>query len=191
MLSPRQEAIQFSRDRMALDPLYLDTETTGIDRFSEIVEVCVTDNQGSVIFESLVKPTRPIPRDATRIHGISDAHIQNAPSWLVVWPQLEQALAGHTVGIYNAEFDLRMLQQTHMRYKMPSFTPNFTSFCIMKLFAQYVGEWNRATGSYRFHSLENAGRRCRIPLPNTHRAHDDCLLARAVLQYMADDAGLR
>ncbi len=192
MLSPRLEAIKIARDRLADNPCYLDTETTGVDRISEIVEVCVVDHLGSVVFELLVKPTRSIPRDATRIHGITDAHVLNAPNWLDVWPELEQALAGHTVGIYNAEFDLRLIQQTHARYSIPTTAPHsFSSFCIMKLYAQYSGEWNRTRGSYRWRSLEDAGRHFRIPLPNTHHARDDTLLARAVLHSMANDPSFK
>jgi DNA polymerase-3 subunit epsilon len=191
MLSPRLEAIQIARARLALDPLYLDTETTGVERYSEIIEVCVIDDRGDVLLESLVKPTRPIPRDATRIHGITDAHVHTASSWPIVWPKLEHVLSGRTVGIYNAEFDLRLFQQSHAKYRMPISAYTFTPFCIMKLYAQYHGEWNRARGSYRWHSLEDAGRQCRIPLQNTHHARDDSLLARAILHHIAADESLK
>jgi hypothetical protein len=40
-------------------------------------------------------------------------------------------------------------------------------------------------GAYRWQSLEAAGRQCHILLKNTHRALDDCLLAREILYYMA------
>jgi len=187
MIPARQQAIQIARSKLALDPLYLDTETTGLERSSEIIEICILDNQGAALFQSLVKPLRRIPNDAIRIHGITNEDVQRAPNWLVVWPQVENLLAGRTVGIYNAEFDLRMIQQTHTFYniRFTSITP-FSPFCIMKLYAQYHGDWNRARGSYRWHSLEDAGRYCRIPLPNSHRAFDDTLLARAILHHMAN-----
>jgi len=188
MLSSRLEAVQIARTKLALSPLYLDTETTGIERNSEIIEVSIVDDQGLLVFETLVKPSRPIPRDVIRIHGITDQDVKDAPSWMVVWPKLENVLAGRAVGIYNAEFDLRMIQQTHARFRMPFTSLSFSYFCIMKLYAQYYGEWNRARGGYRWHSLEDAGRQCRIPLQNTHRALDDSLLARAVLHYIAEDA---
>ena len=187
MISARQRAIQIARDMLSLDPVYLDTETTGLERSSEIVEICILDNQGNKLFDSLVKPVRPIPNDALRIHGIRNDDVRGAPNWLVVWPQVESVLAGRSVGIYNAEFDLRMIQQTHAIYKIRTLaTTPFSPFCIMKLYAQFHGEWNRARGSYRWYSLEDAGRDCRIPLPNSHRAFDDTLLARAVLLHIAN-----
>jgi len=187
MLSSRLEAIHIARAKLDLNPLYLDTETTGIEKTSEIVEVSVVDDQGQIVFESLVKPSRPIPRDVIRIHGITDEDVKNAPNWMVVWPKVESVLTGRTVGIYNAEFDLRLIQQTHARYRMPLTSLSFSYFCIMKLYAQYYGEWNRARGNYRYHSLEDAGRHLRISLQNTHRALDDSLLARAILHRMAED----
>lgn len=191
MITARQEAIQIARQKLALAPVYLDTETTGIERNSEIIEICIIDDQENVLFQSLVKPQSPIPPDVIRIHGITQAAVENAPIWPAVWPEVERCLSGRSLGIYNADFDLRLMQQTHARYRLPwSYRPDFSPFCIMKLYAQYYGEWNRKRGTYRWFSLEDAGHHCRIPLPNSHRAHDDTLLARAVLHHMASDARL-
>jgi DNA polymerase III epsilon subunit-like protein len=93
-------------------------------------------------------------------------------------------LDGRQVGIYNADFDLRMLRQSNAKFNL-RWEIDTSFFCIMKLYAQFYGSWNNARRSYRWHSLEAAGRHCRIPLPNTHRAKDDTLLARSVLLHMA------
>lgn len=186
MISARTQAIHIAQEKLKIDPVYLDTETTGYARDSEIIEVCVIDDQGKALFESFVKPIQPIPREATRIHSITNDMVCSAPSWISVRPNLERVLTGRVVGIYNAEFDLRLIQQTHAKYRIRwAFGENYSPFCIMKLYAQYYGEWNRSTGSYRWQSLEDAGRQCRIALPNSHRARDDCLLARAILHFMA------
>lgn len=55
----------------------------------------------------------------------------------------------------------------------------------MELYARYYGSWNERYSSYRWQSLENAGSQCGIAIPNSHRAKDDTLLARAVLLHMA------
>jgi DNA polymerase III epsilon subunit-like protein len=41
------------------------------------------------------------------------------------------------------------------------------------------------SGSANFQSLDTAGKRCGISLPNSHRACDDTLLAREVFMYIA------
>lgn len=185
MLSGRAEATKIAQDKLANNPLFLDTETTGLDEFSEIIEICIVDHQGSILYESLVKPSRVIPLDAVRIHGISDPMVRNAPGWVQVWDDIKPILDGHQVGIYNADFDLRMLRQSNAKYHL-RWEIDTSFFCIMKLYAQFYGSWNSARRSYRWHSLDSAGQQCRIPLPNTHRAKDDTLLARAVLLYMAN-----
>ena len=55
----------------------------------------------------------------------------------------------------------------------------------MKLYAEFRGVWDTRRGSYRLHSLADAGRDCRISLPNAHRSTADTLLTRAVLHYVA------
>ncbi|HSQ25626.1 MAG TPA: 3'-5' exonuclease [Anaerolineales bacterium] len=163
-------------------PLFLDTETTGLDNSAEIIEISIVDHEGHTLYDSLVRPLRPIPMDAVRLHGITDDMVINARTWLHIWPEVEAILAGRWVGIYNVEFDVRMMQQSHRAIGMPWRSPNFRSFDIMKLFAEFAGyqRWLR---------LEQAGQMCRINLPNSHRALDDTLLARAVFDYMRQFAG--
>jgi DNA polymerase III epsilon subunit-like protein len=133
----------------------------------------------------LVKPSIKIAPEAQRVHGIGETTLASAPRWLTLWPQVEPILAGRLVGIYNAEFDLRMLQQTNQKYRIRWDPASASFFCIMKLYAQFYGEWNRKTGGYRYQSLELAGRQCGIQLPHRHQASADSLLARAVLHHMA------
>ena len=178
-MSYRQIITQKARQIWETRPVFLDTETTGIQNTAEIIEVGLVDADGSTLFQSLVRPRRPVPADATRIHGITDAMLASAPTWLQVWPQLDTLLRGRQVGAYNAEFDLRMLQQTHLANGMRWNNPQVRFFCIMKMYSDYAGlhKWAR---------LEDAGFQLHIPLPNSHRAIDDTLLAREVFLRMMD-----
>lgn len=181
----RREAIAAAQIKVNRRPVYLDTETTGLNATDQIVEMCLIDSDGSILFESLVKPTVPIPFDATRVHGITDAMVATAPAWPEVWPQISAVLAGRQLGIYNAEYDLRLMQQSHRAHGLEWLTPEFAPFCIMKLYAQFRGEWDSRRGHYRWFRLDDARLHCRLDLPNAHRARADALLARAVLEYMA------
>ena len=183
----RNEAIKRAQQYIQVSPIYLDTETTGLSPHAEVIEIALVDQAGSVILESLVKPRiNSIDPDAFRIHRITMDMLQDAPSWQEVWPQVEAVLAGRLVGVYNSEFDLRMMQQSHRKYWMDDQIPAENFFCIMKLYARYYGEWDYRRRSYRWHSLDQAGKQCRIPLPNSHRAKDDALLARELLLYIAN-----
>jgi DNA polymerase III subunit epsilon len=180
----RQAVIAKAREFLDQRPLYLDTETTGMGDQDEIVEVCIVEHDGTVLLESLVKSSQPIPPQASRIHGITAAMVADAPAWHALWPDIREILANRPVGIYNAEFDLRLMRQTHRRAGLRWTAVGANAFCIMQLYAQYYGEWDRARRSYRWQSLGNAGRQCSIALPNRHRAREDALLARQVLQYI-------
>jgi len=184
----RQTAvIQRAQAILADCPLYLDTETTGLDKRAEIVEIALVDHDGAVLLDSLVKPTRRIPWDATQVHHISDAMVADAPTWAELWPQIQVLLNGRRVGIYNAEFDLRMIAQSHTAHKVADTAAGSNAFCIMKLYAEFFGEQG-SYGDFKWQSLEKAARQCGIDLPNSHRAGADALLARAVLEAMAGAA---
>ncbi len=181
----RREAILEARRWLELRPVYLDTETTGIGPSAEIVEVGIVDHDGAVLVNTLVRPKGIIEPDAMRIHGITPEMVSSAPTWEETWPQVDAALKGRRVGVYNSEFDLRIMAQSHQRSWLRWDLPEDNFFCIMKLYARFHGEWDRRRGSYRWQSLDAAGRQCRIPLPNAHRAVEDAHLARAVLHHIA------
>jgi DNA polymerase III epsilon subunit-like protein len=185
-LSARRGAILKAQKMVSRQPVYLDTETTGTGPNDNILEIAVIDHDGEVLVDTLVKPVGRIHPDALAVHGIRDEMVADAPRWGEVWDEIETALLGRLAGIYNADFDLRMMKQSHARNWMTWTQPKgMDVFCIMKLYAQFYGQWNSRRGNYRWQSLDAAGRQCGIPLPNSHRALDDTLLTRAILRYMA------
>ena len=187
--NPRQEAILVAKKILAASPIYLDTETTGMGYHDEVVEIAILDHDGSVVIDSLVKSIGEISSEAFAVHGITKGMVADAPTWGELWPEVEAALKDRVVAIYNAEFDNRMMMQSNRLHGL-SWVPQYKdSFCIMKLYAQFYGQWNSYHNSFTWQSLDSARRQCSIEIPNTHRAKDDTLLARAVLHYMAGQEG--
>ena len=185
----RRKAIEAAKKIVGMDPVFLDTETTGLDQNAEIVEVAIVAADGQALVNTLVKPERPIPREATQIHGITNKDVADAPTFARVWQErLQPILARGPVVIFNAPFDLRMIKQSLRRYGLaPEGIKAAT--CLMKLYAEFREEWNAARGNYRWQTLENAARQCRLELPaDLHRALGDAFLARAVLHHMASQA---
>jgi DNA polymerase III subunit epsilon len=176
--------IQTARQALSKNPVFLDAETTGLSQTDVVIEIGVVDLEGQTLYESLVRPSIPIPVEASAIHGISDAMVANAPSWKAVWEALYPVLHGRTIGIYNKAFDLRLLQQTHQRYWMDWTLDEHSFFCVMELYAAFYGAFS-TRGGYRLHKLEAAGAACGIPLPNSHRAVDDARLTAALFKYIA------
>jgi DNA polymerase-3 subunit epsilon/ATP-dependent DNA helicase DinG len=91
----------------------LDTETTGLEAGrDEIIEVAAIRFQGSEVlgtWNTLVKPTTPIPEAITRLTGITPADVERAPLFYTILPELarfigDDPIVGHSIG-----FDLEFL----------------------------------------------------------------------------------
>jgi len=184
-LTPNQEHVaEIALSILRKNPVYLDTETTGLDKNAEIVEIAVVDDTGQILINRLIRPTQPIPPVISNLHGITDEMVAGAISWPALWPTVRGLLLGKTIGIYNAEFDVRIMRQSLERYRLP-WRESLATSDILSLYSEYRGEWDPTRRALRRFRLEDAGRAFRIPLPNTHRAADDALLARALLRRIA------
>src|SRR5947207_14134375 len=90
--------------------IVIDVETTGWrpadDAIIEIASVTIERGAIAERWSSLVRPGRPVPPDATRIHGISDAMLADAPTPAQIAPAFRQACGGDTLVIHNAGFDV-------------------------------------------------------------------------------------
>jgi DNA polymerase-3 subunit epsilon len=180
------KVIQSARKILAYDPIFIDTETTGFSPKDMVIEIGVVSLSGETLFESFFKPTIPIPPDSIAVHGITEEMVADAPSWKDTWEELHKVLEGRFIGMYNAEFDLRLMKQTHERYWLDWPLDDQYFFCVMNLYAAFYGEVSTRRWGYRLHKLEAAGAACGIPLPNSHRAVDDALLTAALFKYIAD-----
>lgn len=187
--SAKKEATAKAKEWLNSKPLYLDSETTGLGNDAEIVDICIIDWDGNVLLNTLVRPRKRIPSDATAIHGITNSMVKNAPIWKDIWNQVHNVLANRILGIYNEEYDLRLMKQSCLINDLSWSPPYSNSFCIMKLYAAYYGVWNDYHKNFTFQSLKNAGKQCSIDIVNTHRAQDDTFLSRAVLFHIAGADG--
>ncbi len=187
-LTERRNAIFEARELLQSHPVYLDTETTGLHNAAEVIEIGIIDDDENVLYEALIKPRGKIDPAAARKHGITPQMLVGAPNWEAAWPAAEAVLTGQRIGVYNVDFDYRLLKQTNdrswLRLQWSLSRANF--FDVMALYARFFGDWDPFHRSFRFISLEQAGRQAGIRLPNAHRAVDDCLLTRALLHYMAE-----
>jgi len=93
----------------------LDFETTGMSEIHhEIIQagLVVTDETGAVCssFASLVRPHQPIPEEISRLTGITDEDVREAPELDEVMARMVPLLQDAILVAHNAEFDLRFLQ---------------------------------------------------------------------------------
>src|ERR1041385_2260922 len=94
--------------------LAVDTETTGYSpadghRLIEVARVAIVDGALGEEWSTLVNPGRPIPAEATRVHGITDAMVASAPRAAVAGRLLRAACGDLPLVFHNAAFDLPFL----------------------------------------------------------------------------------
>lgn len=97
-----------------VDLVFADTETTGFSPRAggELVELAgVRCRDGLVIdrFQQLIRPQRVIPDHVIRIHGITNAMVQNAPPVADVLAAFLRFSEGALWVFHNAPFDLAFL----------------------------------------------------------------------------------
>ena len=183
------EAIKTAREIVGLRPVYLDTETTGLDSEAEIVDIAIIGPEGIELVNTLVRPTIPIPEQATAIHGIKNEDVADAPTFADVVQNLTVSIHNDRMTvIYNRDYDLRLMVQSATANKVDSryWGPPSNTVCAMKLYAQFHGDWNSSYKSYRWQKLSVAAKRLGIEIPaDLHRAAADANLCRLIVEAMA------
>jgi DNA polymerase-3 subunit epsilon len=153
----------------------LDTETTGIMFANvEILQIGIINLLGDVLFDSLVKPTIPIPKEASDIHRITDDMVKESPSFDLIYPRIKAILEGKTICIYNAYFEQGVFERCCYRYKKPKLINCDNSICIMKSYAEFYGDWNGRERYYNYQELNG-----------DHSAIGDCRATLELIKLMA------
>lgn len=181
-MTPQQQAQQC----LNRNCLILDAETTGLDDYAEIVEIALIDASGKVLMNTLVRPSKPIPAEATAIHGINDEMVKNAPTWPEISPHLCSLISGKNIAIYNADYDIRLLEQTDHIWKV---TPNLSAptqtVCVMQEYAEFCGQRSER-GGFKWQKLTVAAEQQGIKIEGApHRALSDCLTTLGIVKAMA------
>jgi DNA polymerase-3 subunit epsilon len=155
------------------DWVILDTETTGLERDSEIVQIGVIDHAGQPLLNNvLIHPVKPIPPGATAIHGITNTMVENCPPFKDVWPLLLNILAENEIVIYNAAYDTQLIRQTARLYNIT--IPPYRHSCAMLQYAIFKGEWDEYRHAYAWPKLKGGD----------HTAIGDCKATFQLLKLM-------
>lgn len=188
---PGHASTQWADDLLSLAhpmALLLDTETTGLDKDAEVIELALIDCAGKVYLNTLIEcQTATIPQAAMAVHHIYKGLLCNAPTFPQVWMQLQPLLASHEIVIYNAEYDIRLLKQTAQRYGLEM--PALRTHCLMQRYSSYVGEKAAIGEGNRHMSLAAACYHFEIEQDTAHRALADVQASLEVLHHLAARAG--
>ena len=100
--------------------LAFDLETTGIstnnDRIVQVALIGADADGNPIHHDILVNPQRPIPREASRIHGVHDSDVRGKPIFKECANELSELMDGAVIVGHNARrFDIPLLQNEFYR----------------------------------------------------------------------------
>ena len=167
------------RVRYVLDPqqayAVVDVETTGgrgeHHRVTEIAAVKVINGVVVDQFHSLVNPQRTIPASITRLTGIDNSMVADAPLFSDIAESFLQFLEGSIFVAHNVEFDYKFVSQEFQRWGHTLRMPKLCTCASMRKL--YPGH-----KSYGLAALANT---FDIPLKQHHRALCDAEAAAQLL----------
>lgn len=145
---------------------FVDLETTGAsatrDRITEIGIVLV-DDDGVREWSQLVNPQMRIPAFIEQMTGITNAMVEQAPSFGAVAGEVLALLEGRLFVAHNARFDYGFLKNELKRLDLP-FKPSV--LCTVKLSRALFPEYHR-------HNLDSIIERLQLRVGDRHRALAD------------------
>lgn len=161
-----------------LDYVVFDVETTGLslkggDKVVALAGVRIVNGRilTGEVFERLVNPGRPIPPEASRVHGLTDEMVADKPPLAVVLRQFHAFVEGAVLVAHNAAFDLGFIRQGEAEAGVAFDNPTLDTM----LLSAFVD------GSVGAQSLDEIARRYGIVIADRHSARGDALATAAVL----------
>lgn len=147
--------------------VFLDIETTGgsplSSRITEIGALRVENGEVVGIFNQLVNPEENVPWFITKLTGITDEMLWDAPLFATVADDLEVFLDGAIFIAHNVNFDYSFIKSEYVR-QGGSF--NMDRFCTARLSRRLYPAQPR-------HNLDTVMKAHNITVKNRHRALDD------------------
>ena len=157
-----------------------DCETTGTDTaHDEIVSFALVaidaDGVETARMARAVRPSLPIPAEATAVHGISDEDVASADPFADVAVELLALLEGAVFVAHNVGFDLAMLEHAFERegitYRPLSTACTLEAYRLLEPMAEN-------------HRLQTICERWGIPLEGAHDAMSDVLATVALVRVL-------
>ena len=147
----------------------VDIETTGNRyKYGQITEISIFQHNGLKVtdsYTSLVQPDMDIPCFITRLTGITNGMVEQAPKFYEIAKKIVEMTAGRTLIAHNAHFDYKFLQE---EFKRLGYHFNRETICTVQLSRKYLPG----------HSSYSLGKLCSdlgISINGRHRAEGDAM----------------
>ena len=158
----------------------LDCETTGgrasRDRLTEIALIEIENGEVVDRWQTLINPHIPIPPWITRLTGIHQAMLRDAPGFDEIADALFTRLQGKVIVAHNARFDFSFLKQSFARCGLQL---NSKTLCSVRLSRKLFPQYSR-------HGLDRIIERLGISIDDRHRAMADTEVILAFFRHISE-----
>ena len=156
-----------------------DTETTGLDPTSgRIVEIGAIkfDRQGIIArYNVLINPEMPMPEEAGKVNGITDAMLADKPVIAEVLPDFLDFIGNGVLVAHNAPFDINYVNTELKRTEKPVLANKTVDTRIL------AKEVFPGLASY---ALQDLALQFGITALEAHRAEDDARVCMELFQHI-------
>ena len=165
----------------------VDVETTGGPVFGghRIIEIAIVEIRDGMIcdeYETLVNPSRWIPRIVESLTGIGAAMVAAAPDFEHVAAEVFDRLDGRVFVAHNVGFDWRFVSSELARVGIDG--PDVPRLCTVRMARRLVYGLRRR-------NLDALSQHFGIPIRQRHRAYGDAFATARVLLRLLDEAERR
>jgi DNA polymerase III subunit epsilon len=172
-----QVGLPFINIKLTRPIVFLDIESTGLnigtDRIVELALIKVKSDGDKITKTYRVNPEMPIPEVVTKIHGITDLDVADAPTFKMIAGEVAALIKGCDLGGYNSDkFDIPMLAEEFARvgYDIDLKENKFVD--VQAIF--FMKEPRNLSAAFKFY--------CNKDLTNAHSALADVEATWEILQ---------
>ncbi|MET4562690.1 DNA polymerase-3 subunit epsilon [Lysinibacillus parviboronicapiens] len=174
-----QQALNYSKIRkLVSDSVVLDFETTGLDAeensIIQIAAVRYRNFEKIDEFSTYINPIVEIPPKITRITGITEDDVMNAPYLRDMLPKLIDFIGNDTIVAHNASFDMKFLLTSIYYNKLPYI--KFRVIDTLNLSRKYIPDTDN-------HKLVTLKRFLKLKHLKSHDALHDCYVTAELYKY--------
>lgn len=156
----------------------VDIETSGgKPKNSKIIEIAIIIHNGQKIidkFESLVNPEKKIDWYVTKLTGIKDKHVINAPKFYEIAKKVYQLLERRVFVAHNVSFDYPIVKN---EFKALGLNLRLPHLCTIQSSRALIP-------NVESYGLKSLTKHLNIDLESHHRAMDDTLATAKIFEHI-------
>ncbi len=156
-----------------------DTETTGLDPLlgDRVIEIAAVELWNDLPtgkhFHALLDPERDIPAESTKVHGITNYHVEGKPKFAAVVEDMLAFFGEAKLIAHNAPFDFNFIDAELARVQRPPLGRERMIDTLVMAKARFPGMPNSLDALCRRYEIDLSAR-------TTHNALLDCKLLAEV-----------